>query len=59
MWKPKEPKTMYAYIDGNLLCDVVDEALRLDILATRLKQKIREKYKGHKVEFRIEEMRGK
>lgn len=56
MWKPK---TVYAYIDGKLLCDVVDEALRLNILATRLKQKIREKYRGHKVEFKIEEMRGK
>lgn len=56
MWKTK---TVYAYVDGKLLCDLVDEALRLNILATKLKQKIREKHRRHKVEFKIEEMREK
>ena len=54
MWKPK---TVYAYVDGKLLCDVVDEALRLDILATKLKERIQRKYRKHKVEFRVEEMK--
>ena len=56
MWKPK---TMYAYVDGKLLCDVVDEALRLNMMASRLKQRIIEKNVGHKVEFKVEEVKEK
>ena len=54
MWKEK---TVYAYVDGQLLCDVVEEALRRNVLASRLKQWIKEKYAGHNVEFKIEEMK--
>lgn len=52
-------KTVYAYIDGKRLCDVVDEALRLNVMATDLKKQIRKEYEGHCVEFKVEEIEGR
>ena len=51
MWKPK---TVYAYVDGKKVCDVVDEALRLNIMATEMKKMIQSEYAGHEVEFKVE-----
>lgn len=52
-------KTVYAYIDGQRLCDVVDEALRLNVMATDLKEQIRKEYEGHCVEFKVEKIEGR
>lgn len=53
MWKPK---TIVAYVDGKALCDVVDEALRLNITASEMKKRIQSEYAGHEVEFKVDEM---
>ena len=55
MWSPK---TVWAYVDGKKVCDVVDEALRLNIMATEMKKRIQSEYAGHKVEFKVESVRG-
>ena len=52
MWMPK---TIIAYVDGEYLCDVVDEALKHNKMATEMKKIIAERYKDRKVEFRVEE----
>ena len=53
MWKPK---TIVAYVDGIRVCDVVDEALRMNIMASEMKKRIQREYAGRKVEFKVEEM---
>lgn len=54
MWKPK---TIYAYVDGKRICDVVDEALRLNVMAVEMKKRIEKEYAGHDVEFKVEVLR--
>ena len=54
MWKPK---TVYAYVDGERVCDVVDEALRLKLTLTDMKKEIEMQYACHKVEFKVESVR--
>ena len=52
-----KPKTVYAYVDGKRVCDVVDEALRYNLMLIEMKIRIEQKYAGHEVEFKVEKVR--
>lgn len=48
-------KTVIAYVDGEYLCDVVNEALKHNKMVDEMKRIILDKYKGKDVVFRLEE----
>lgn len=52
-----KPKTVYAYVDGKRVCDVVDEALQYNLMLIEMKIRIEKKYAGHEVEFKVEKVR--
>ena len=47
-------KTVWAYLDGKKLVDVVKAALDNNMMVVDLKKKLVQENPGHKVEFKIE-----
>ena len=50
----KKHKTVWAYLDGKKLVDVVQAALDNDMMAADLKKKLVRENPGHEVTFRCE-----
>lgn len=53
MWKRKQ-KTIWAYLDGKKLVDVVQSALDNNMMVDELKMQLIAENPGHKVTFRCE-----
>lgn len=50
----KKRKTVWAYLDGEKLVDVVQAALDNNMMVDDLKEKLVQENKGHKVTFKYE-----
>ena len=50
----KKWKTVWAYLDGKKLVDVVQAALDNDMMVDELKEKLIQENPGHKVTFKTE-----
>ncbi len=50
--KYKRPEII-AYVDGKVLCKVIQAALDNNMTVAELKKRLVEENKGHKVEFKI------
>lgn len=51
----RKRKTVWAYLDGKKLVDVVQAALDNNMMVDDLKKKLIEENPGHKVTFKVEE----
>ena len=49
----RKMKSVYAYIDGELLCDVVKAALDNNMFVDDLKEELIRENPGHEVTFRV------
>lgn len=49
----RKMKSVYAYIDGELLCDVVKAALDNNMTVNEMKEVLIKENPGHKVTFRV------
>lgn len=50
----RKQKTVWAYVDGNKLCDVVQAALDNNVMVGDMKERITEENEGHEVAFKVE-----
>ena len=51
----KKRKTIWAYLDGKKLVDVVQAALDNDMMVDELKEKLIQENPGHEVTFKTEQ----
>lgn len=49
-------KSVWLYVDGRKMCDVLKAALDANVMLADMKKMLADEYKGHIVEFRVEEM---
>ena len=54
MIRRKKRKTIWAYLDGKKLVDVVQAALDNDMMVDELKEKLIQENPGHEVTFKTE-----
>lgn len=54
MMRRKKRKTIWAYLDGKKLVDVVQAALDNDMMVDELKEKLIQENPGHEVTFKTE-----
>lgn len=54
MKRRKKRKTIWAYLDGKKLVDVVQAALDNDMMVDELKEKLIQENPGHEVTFKTE-----